>query len=67
MLLIFVSLFIITVLDAIPSAKDKARLTHSEAQYLVDSLFVMLQFIFYGTFLLLLSTALQLYVRYWRM
>ena len=44
--------------------KDKARLTRSEAQYLMDSLFVMPQFIFFGTFLLLLSTALQLYGMY---
>jgi len=54
----------ISVLDAMSFTKDKARLTHSEAQYLVDSLSMMLQFILYGRFLLLLSTALQLYGMY---
>jgi len=59
-----VLLFTISVLDAMSFTKDKARLTHSEAQYLADSLSLMLQFIFYGTFLLLLSAALQLYGMY---
>jgi hypothetical protein len=52
------------VLDAVSFTKDKARLTNPKTQYLVDSFSVVPDFILYGTFVLLLSTALQLYGMY---
>jgi len=57
-------LFTISVLDAVSFTKDKARLTNPKTQYLVDSFSVVPDFILYGTFVLLLSTALQLYGMY---